>query len=971
MARGGHHVGHQPLVAGHVLAHEHQGLSHAGLRGERGLDFTRLDAEATQLHLRVGPAEEVHQPVRPPAGPVSRAVETGTGHAAEGIGDEALRSEGGLAHVTASEAIAADEQLTSGAHGHGLAVSVEHVQPRAADGAADGHGGAHLRRVRHAEAGSEDGGLGGAIAVGEGDTELFEHAARVSGRHDVATGEQLLHRTQGLEVGLHHLGEEACGQPERRHLRITEHLAQLLQGGRLGRHDDEAGAMQQRTPDFERGSVEGDGGQLQQRLVGTEAGEVDAQQGAKDVAVGGAHALGPAGGAGGEVHVGQRVGQGGRSQLMRRLGSERGVVQHHGGESLHREAGQQRARGDERLGPRVLHHAGQSLTRVGRVQRHVSATGLEDGDEGDDELQRALHGERDAGVGTHTKPAQVVRERVGALIELTVGEARGAELDGDVVREAGHHLREDFGQRGLARVVGGLGAPLPQQLPLLGGVHQRQLGQAPLGVRGEALQQRLEVRQQPAHRRLLEEVRAVHRGEAQALGQLGGQHRQVDLAGAAVHRLHFQRQSRHPQRRQGRVLQGEHHLEQRRAAQLALGLECLHQLLEGHVLVGEGAERRLMRPGHQGLEGRVSGQVRAQGERVDEQADEALQLGAVASGHRGADDDVVLAAVARQQHLVRGQQDGEEGAALASGQCLQRLEQRRGQHHREAGTVGAGHGRTGLVRGQLQHGIGVQLLAPVAELRVQRLALEPVALPRGELGILHRQRGQRSGLSRGERGIERAQFANQHAHRPPVGDDVVHVEQQQVLAGAPAVEHRAQQRALLHVEGLACVSVQEAPGLGLTLGRLAVLHVHDGQGDVDGGGDVLQHAPVLLDEGGAQGFVALHQFLERAAEGVDVELAGQAHGDGDVEGGAARVEPLLEPHPLLREGHGRTTRLTALVAQQLREPRALLFWGQRHRAMRIPGSRACRPQGVCSTASDTSQAGLNAKPRESPAGGTQ
>ncbi len=214
---------------------------------------------------------------------------------------------------------------------------------------------------------------------------------------------------------------------------------------------------------------------------------------------------------------------------MRRLGSERGVLQHHGGESFHREAGQQRACGDERLGRRVLHHAGQSLTGVGRVQRDVGATGLEDGDEGDDELQRALNGERDAGVGPHTEAAQVVRERVGALVELPVGEPLGAELHGDVVREAGHYLREGLGHRGLARMVGGLGAPLPQQLPLLGGVHQRQLGQALLGVRGEALQQRLVVRQQSRRRRVVEQVRAVPEHTLVAPGRLHEVELQVEL----------------------------------------------------------------------------------------------------------------------------------------------------------------------------------------------------------------------------------------------------------------------------------------------------------------------------------------------------------------------------------------------------------------------------------------------------------
>ena len=74
-----------------------------------------------------------------------------------------------------------------------------------------------------------------------------------------------------------------------------------------------------------------------------------------------------------------------------------------------------------------------------------------------------------------------------------------------------------------------------------------------------------------------------------------------------------------------RVLQGEHHLEERRAAQVALGLELLDQLLEGQVLVGVGAERGLAHAAQQLAEGGVAVEAGAQHERVDEEADEALQ----------------------------------------------------------------------------------------------------------------------------------------------------------------------------------------------------------------------------------------------------------------------------------------------------------------------------------------------------------
>ena len=89
-------------------------------------------------------------------------------------------------------------------------------------------------------------------------------------------------------------------------------------------------------------------------------------------------------------------------------------------------------------------------------------------------------------------------------------------------------------------------------------------------------------------------------------------------------------------------------------ARVALGLQLLDQLLEGHVLVGEGSERHVPDAAKQLPEGGVARQVCAQDESVDEEADERLQLRAVAVGDGRADDDVVLSRVARQQRLEDG-----------------------------------------------------------------------------------------------------------------------------------------------------------------------------------------------------------------------------------------------------------------------------------------------------------------------------
>ena len=69
-----HDIGHQALVARHVLAREHHRLAHAGHVGQPRLDLAELDAEAADLHLEVVAAEELDVAVGQPAPQVAGLV---------------------------------------------------------------------------------------------------------------------------------------------------------------------------------------------------------------------------------------------------------------------------------------------------------------------------------------------------------------------------------------------------------------------------------------------------------------------------------------------------------------------------------------------------------------------------------------------------------------------------------------------------------------------------------------------------------------------------------------------------------------------------------------------------------------------------------------------------------------------------------------------------------------------------------
>ena len=178
-------------------------------------------------------------------------------------------------------------------------------------------------------------------------------------------------------------------------------------------------------------------------------------------------------------------------------------------------------------------------------------------------------------------------------------------------------------------------------------------------------------------------------------------------------------------------------------------------------------------------EGGVLGNVGAQHQGVDEEADQGLQLLATAPGFGRAHADVILAGVAVEQDIVCSQQGHE-------GRRSELLPQRRQFFCNESRDfkvnmipAEGGDRGTGMVQGQFQRRRAAiaQLLSPEGQLLLQAFALQQFALPDGVVGILDAQ-GRQIGLdSTDECVVEPAQLADEHRHAPAIGDDVVHGEQ--------------------------------------------------------------------------------------------------------------------------------------------------------------------------------------------------
>ena len=185
--------------------------------------------------------------------------------------------------------------------------------------------------------------------------------------------------------------------------------------------------------------------------------------------------------------------------------------------------------------------------------------------------------------------------------------------------------------------------------------------------------------------------------------------------------LHLQPREGHVALRE--VGQVQHHLEDGRVRKGALRMDLLQDALERQVLVRVRLQRRLAHAAQQLAEGRVARQVRAQGQRVQEEADQAFRFAPRAPGDGRADHHVVLPRQAAQDDVHGGQEHHEERGALAARKPKHRIRFRALQRDRLRGARVRLHGGARTVRGQLQQGRGTgQLAPPVAQLRVQHVA---------------------------------------------------------------------------------------------------------------------------------------------------------------------------------------------------------------------------------------------------------
>jgi hypothetical protein len=282
-----------------------------------------------------------------------------------------------------------------------------------------------------------------------------------------------------------------------------------------------------------------------------------------------------------------------------------------------------------------------------------------------------------------------------------------------------------------------------QPLPFLRR-EQRQFADAARRIGDDSLEQPHEMACHPLDRGDVEQVARVLKVARQLAAAFGQVQREVELRAAGGDTV----EPPHVEPRQlpatgRRVLERERGLEQWIARQVALGRQVLHQLLEWNVLVRIGVERPVPNPPQVLDEPGAARQVAAQHQRVHEESDQPLELRPGAAGRWHADRDVVLAAIAKEQNLVGGEQRHEERRPLAPTEHLERPGERFRDFEHDRSAPIARLRRTRPIRRQVQCGQCRQRLPPISQLLFEHRALQPLPLPLREVGVLDRQRRQR------------------------------------------------------------------------------------------------------------------------------------------------------------------------------------------------------------------------------------
>ncbi len=413
-------------------------------------------------------------------------------------------------------------------------------------------------------------------------------------------------------------------------------------------------------------------------------------------------------------------------------------------------------------------------------------------------------------------------------------------------------------------------------------------------------EQDLQVRNHPPHHRGVEKIRVVPERGRDLLTCVRKVGNEVKFGCRHVHRQRTHRDTREPRPGVSGVLQHHHDLKERRMTQSPLRVQLLDQPLEGKILMGIGLDRNLAHPSEQLPEGRITRQIRAQNERVDEKANQPFDVAARAPRHGRPHHNILLPRVTHQQNLEGRKQRHEQRRPLALPEPPDPVGHRPGDRNRLRRAPKTLHRRARTAGGQLQDRRSTpELPLPVGKLLFEHSPAQPLPLPNSKIRVLNRQRSQGRRPPLHVRRVERRELVIKNGGGPPIEDDVVNVDEQNVLLLGQAQQHRPHHRPHRKIEGPPRFLFSDPQRLRITIRLRKGAKIDDPQRGASSGSDDLNRVTVDRRKRTAQHLVTLLNRVQSAPERLDVQTPPNAKGPRNVVDGLSRVQPVQKPQTLL------------------------------------------------------------------------
>ena len=102
----------------------------------------------------------------------------------------------------------------------------------------------------------------------------------------------------------------------------------------------------------------------------------------------------------------------------------------------HASTGRRTVVGDHDLQLRVVHHERQAIVRVAGIQRHEAGSSLQDTQQRDHHVDRAIDAEAYRSLRPSSAFAQIMRQLIGALVQLVIRQLLTSETTADRIGAA-------------------------------------------------------------------------------------------------------------------------------------------------------------------------------------------------------------------------------------------------------------------------------------------------------------------------------------------------------------------------------------------------------------------------------------------------------------------------------------------------------------------------------------------------------